>query len=536
MKPYRVLLVDDESIELEWLKRRVHAKFPSLQIVASVNNPFMALDIMQEQPVDILLTDIRMPIMSGMELADQARERNPLLQIVFISGHEDFACAKQAIALKAAAYLLKPVDNEELYTTLSQVFDRLDKQWQLERLNQRWDKAMPLLSSELIVRWLEGDKSEQVEMVAQQTLEELTNVQAEQSMHVTVALIEVDDLQWKTSHMTEEEKGSLVSSVFNELEQKCAAQQIGHYIRNESAYTAIVLAICPLAQLESFLQQMITYIAAHFPITITASIGREVRLLAQLQSSYREARQYLNNKWYVGKNRVIMQPASKADEATQPSIMSFTQLSKAIVEQMMEYQLVLMDELLTTFFNQIDIVQQKEENYYTVLHFITNLQTELQTKDHNLYELLQWKPVDISIIFQFETIYDVQSWLRRTLFSLSELIYRKKLSKPRKLMEHIDQFVMDNIGDKVTLKEVAAHVDFSPNYLGQLFKEEMGENFSNYLTKMRVKKACELLKDPKYRVYEIAELTGYKNLLYFNRQFKHIVGHTPGEYRKQLRV
>ncbi|GJM79381.1 hypothetical protein HMSSN139_18770 [Paenibacillus sp. HMSSN-139] len=88
----------------------------------------------------------------------------------------------------------------------------------------------------------------------------------------------------------------------------------------------------------------------------------------------------------------------------------------------------------------------------------------------------------------------------------------------------------------MTLKDVAAHFDFTPNYLGYLFKEETGRHFSDYLNELKTKRVCELLTDPTLKIYEIAERMGYKNIIYFNRQFKQSTGMTPGEYRKANKI
>lgn len=156
--------------------------------------------------------------------------------------------------------------------------------------------------------------------------------------------------------------------------------------------------------------------------------------------------------------------------------------------------------------------------------------------NENLYELLKWESHEPVVLFQFETVHDILSWLRRRFFELSELLYMKRRKQKRKLIEEIMQYVEDHLEQKITLKEVAAHFDFTPNYLGHLFKEETGTHFSDFLNERRTKHVCELLSDPTLKIYEIAERCGYKNIIYFNRQFKQSTGMTPGEYRKKHKI
>lgn len=122
-----MLLVDDEAVDLEWLRRRVLNSGLDIDVAGAANNGFNALKVMESERIDLILSDIRMPIMSGTEFARRAKAINPDVKIVFISGHEDFNYAKQAIELNASAYLLKPVEDTELYETLSQLCRKVEE-------------------------------------------------------------------------------------------------------------------------------------------------------------------------------------------------------------------------------------------------------------------------------------------------------------------------------------------------------------------------------------------------------------------------
>ncbi|MNE58845.1 HTH-type transcriptional regulator YesS [compost metagenome] len=126
--------------------------------------------------------------------------------------------------------------------------------------------------------------------------------------------------------------------------------------------------------------------------------------------------------------------------------------------------------------------------------------------------------------------------MRRRFFELSELLYVKRQRQKRKLIDEIIKYVEDNLEQKITLKEAAVQFNFTPNYLGYLFKEDYGIPFIDYVKERKMSRVFELLKDPTLMIYEIAERMGYKNLIYFNRQFKQTTGMTPGEYRKKHKV
>lgn len=146
-----VLLVDDEAIDLEWLRRRVLAGGLNLQVAATANNGFNALKAMEQERIDLILSDIRMPIMSGIEFARKAKGINPQVKIIFISGHDDFEYAKEAIRISVSGYLLKPVEDQELYKMLGELCAEIKRERDQDRT---FAEALTLVNEELLLRWL----------------------------------------------------------------------------------------------------------------------------------------------------------------------------------------------------------------------------------------------------------------------------------------------------------------------------------------------------------------------------------------------
>jgi two-component system response regulator YesN len=140
---------------------------------------------------------------------------------------------------------------------------------------------------------------------------------------------------------------------------------------------------------------------------------------------------------------------------------------------------------------------------------------------------------NLDILLQFETIDDIHKWLRNRVFEISEILYTKKQTKNGKLVQSILASVSDRLQDNITLREVADQFSFSPNYLGVLFKEETGQNFSDYIISLRMEKAQQLLRGTNLKIYEVASKVGYRYLPYFSRQFKDTIGMTPLEFRRK---
>ncbi|WP_018750134.1 response regulator [Paenibacillus sanguinis] len=520
-----VLLVDDEAVDLEWLRRRVAGSGLDLQVIAAVNSGFKALKVMEHEQVDLILCDIRMPIMSGMEFARKAKEHAPGVKIVFISGHEDFEYAKEAISISASGYLLKPVGDQELYEMVGGLCDTIRREHEQDRT---YTEALTLLGEGMLLRWLNGISPEQVTGHVQGLISPLLQV------GTVAAIIEVDDVQWKAGGLPKEERDHQIHKVFSFVQYFVSEMKLGTFMIDQPA-RYVLLAGMPEPLFLEWLEELVRAVRQISAFSVTVGVGTEARTEEELRDSYRRAQAALSAKWLVGKNRLIREnrlltPGNRWVSEQVDDIL------KRMLKAILSYDLVGIDDCLVELFYQGQPLAYKNDAYDLIIQITAKLHAGLREIHEDLYELLSWDTKQPELLFQFETIHDIVSWLRKRFFELSELLYAKKTKQKRKLIEEVIHYVEDHLEQKITLKEVAAHFDFSPNYLGYLFKEETGEHFSDFLNELRTRRICSLLQDPGYKIYEIAERMGYRNIIYFNRQFKQATGMTPGQYRKALRV
>lgn len=524
-----ILLVDDEAVDLEWLRRRIAGSdlpYP-LHIAATANSGFQALKLLEQERIDIILSDIRMPIMSGMEFARRAKELRPQSRIVFISGHEDFDYARKAIGLGASGYLLKPVEDGEL----SEMLQSLCKAVEQERMEiSSSSTAWSVVMEELLVRWItDNDSDRRIEMHLENILHPLLR------FGTAAALIEIDDLEWKAAEMSEAEKQEEIHALG--LFARCYVEEnmLGTFFKIQPS-RFLVLSSLPERDFPIQLERLVQAAEQSSPFTVTIGIGKLARDEDQLRESYRQALAALSMKWLIGKNRLISLDETEWIPGAHTPLPNVDDMLDRMLQAIMAYDLVTVDQYIEDLFNHRLQTGQKNEVYDLILRMTTKLHADLRQMGESLYDLLKWDAYQPIILFQFETVQDIKSWLRKRFFELSELLYVKRRRQKRKLIEEIMTYVEENLEQKLTLKEVASRFDFTPNYLGFVFKEETSEHFSEYLNAQRVKRTCQLLDDPTLKIYEIAERMGYKNIIYFNRQFKQALGMTPGEYRKKNKI
>ncbi|TCN01089.1 two-component system response regulator YesN [Paenibacillus sp. BK033] len=519
-----MLLVDDEAIDLEWLQVRVeNGGFQGLRVVGTAKSGFAALSIMEKEKIDIILTDIRMPIMSGIEFARRAKELQPDVRIVFISGHEDFHYAKEAIQLKAYDYLLKPVDDEDLKATVNGVCAKVRED---RRNRSTVQEALPYVQRELLLRWFREASPGPVEERVAAFLEPYLEA------GVAAALIETDDLERYAKDKTVEEKRALWLEVEDFLKTFVQKEGLGDFMNGFD--NRFVLLASGVDKEGGQLEKLIRAYKAYFPFTITIGLGDLAHREQELHDSYRQAETALSIKWIMGKDRLIRDASSRA--LGKPAAAGVEQLVSDMLQAILDYDLVKIDDCLIALFWQDYGPLRKSEAYDLIVRITSKLHSDLQLLNEDLYGLLNWEAQQPDMLFEFETMNDIVSWLRRRFFELSELLFHKRRKQDRKLIADIIGYMEEHLVQRVTLKEVAAQFHFTPNYLGFLFKEETGVAFSDYLNDIRIRKASVMLDDPRLKVYEIAERVGYKNVIYFNRMFKQATGMTPGEYRKKKKI
>ncbi|TLS51259.1 response regulator [Paenibacillus antri] len=520
-----ILLVDDEAVDLEWLRRRVAGNEQVVfQSVTTASSGFEALKIMEQQSIDVVLSDIRMPIMSGMEFVRKAKEVNPQVQVVFISGHQDFGFAKEAIQLGAAGYLLKPVDDRELNDMLIELAGKIERE---RHQRASLSETLSLVNQELVLRWFHEGTPEQIDSHVRGLLTPVA------SGGSAVALVEVDDLAWKLEGMDEGERHAFIGKVADYIRGFARDNSLGTVIAGRD-HRFVVLTTPPEDEAKALLERLIQSFYQSFAFSITVGTGKYTTQVDELHHSYRQAKAALGIKWIVGKNRLIQDASVWSPKAKMaPDV---EEVVDRMLQAMLEYDLVTVDDCLLELFGGDSPLSRKNEIYDLIIRINSKLHAELQQMNEHLYDILKWESHQPLILFQFETVHDIISWLRRRFFELSELLYLKRQKQKRGLIHKITEYVKERLDQKITLNEVAAHFGFTPNYLGHLFKAETNQLFSDFLNELRMKRVCELLQDPTKKIYEIADQVGYKNIIYFNRQFKQYAGVSPGEYRKKNKM
>ncbi|THF76898.1 helix-turn-helix domain-containing protein [Cohnella fermenti] len=516
---YRAVVVDDEKYDLEGLRRLIPWAELGIEVVCSENKPLAALSYIEEYPIDILVTDIKMPVLTGLELSRKAQERNPELRTIFISGYQDFQYAKQALHLKADGYVLKPIDDDEIEALLRKVVADLDETNKRRREQSRLDESFEYVRGDFLQHLLEGAIGEEAipPLMEKFKLEAIGDT-------AHAAIVELDDVLWKSG-----DGGAAARSAMETIVRELERGQLGPWCLLAPTQLAF-LHSGDAWELERFLHELNDRIRTSTSFTVTAGYGEAMPFPARIDRSFAQAKELIGNKMFLGKNRVIAPAHAKLQSSIDAK--DINAVLDDIFAAVAQYDLVRICDCLEELFDNVRSFDHPLKVHSFSIHVASKLEAYLRTANETFYSLLGWDFEHLDAVRRFETAGDIESWLRRALFEISERLFFKKQGKNRRLMDPIESYIREHLAEELTLRELANRFSYSANHMGLLFKDQMGESFNDYLVRNRMERAKALLRDPKLKIYEVADRVGYKSLAYFSRLFRDQFGITPGDYRR----
>ncbi len=532
----KLLIVDDEAVIRKGLQTSIDWDLYGIRIVGEAKNGQEALEKALALQPEIILTDIRMPIMDGLAFAKAAHEKLPSAKIIILSGYDDFDYAQQALRLGAADYLLKPFGAEELLDLILQLKEKIcAEQQQLEQALHTQNivqKNRSFLQAELIQALLEAAYADRAHIFEKARLIDLNL----SGPFYQVFVFNIDDQEIILANLPHKEADFIKSSLLNIASEVLQQYWNGTFCTSEPDYFVGLVNLndgsgLPLLEV---CREIKGTVYKYLKLTITIGIGACCSGIERIPDSYQGALRALRQKVYQGKNTVIhikdVPPASPLITFANPA-----HEEKELLKALKTPDEKRITELLAaafTAFKQKQAPLEEVKNYCIKLAYLSiytleamGIQIERLDAEINLY--IQVK--------KYETMADLEQWLNEFLQKLIQNLSTYQVQKYKQIIKNAIDYIQEHYHESITLKTLADLVYVSPNYLSRIFKEETGENFVEWLNKFRIEKAKELLKDYRIKTYEIAERVGYSDYKYFSYNFKKYTGKSTRQYLEENR-
>lgn len=524
---YTIVIVDDEEELRRAIINRIDWDAVGFRIVGEADNGIEALDLVEKMEPDLLMTDIRMPFLSGLELARQVREIRPATQIVFLSGYDEFAYAQQAIRYNIISYLLKPITMADLTRELQAIKAKMDglfagfdeKQTELMDLSEF---VMPLL--------LDGHQTGHGEGWEEQLLKQA----------VFCGLVRNKELPpWYV----------VMTTIIRDKDGKnCTTRESVHsldafikkYMSGFSFYSngrIVSLLTASRGTFDKHLHILVGDITQSVEriLGMQAFIGisRSTGLLSGCHEAYREAMDAVSySAEAVGGVHYISDEERSSEIDMEQTLGFIKEIEKLMrggtVEELTQY-LTQMFEILRD-----EGVSQAMVKFLLVQLFSAVTQVVYAVADGDRLKELQ-ENADMHKMTAFDgTIGEAKEQVIRFCLAAKELIASQRKKSSKILCEQALQIIANDFSNPdLSLIEVSRRISVSPNYLSALIKKDQSKTFIDLLTGRRIEEARQLLLCTPMKVREIAERCGYKDQHYFSYCFKKYTGYSPNAMRQK---
>ena len=526
-----LLVEDEEAIKRKLIDNVAWSEY-GFGPVLSASNGLEALAVLERHQIGIMVTDIQMPKMNGIDLIKEVKKRDYQMKIIVISGFAEFEYAQESIKLNVADYLLKPFASRRLLDIVLRLKEELEKEQaeksELQVLREQLEKNKAALREKLFEDLLNGNLRE-IDYHAE--LEFLDLKDLENRSHQLVVM-EIPENQLRNHN--EEAKYLLNLQFHRQVQRLLAEGAYRHVIINHHRNQMAVLFFDPDQDLPMRLEEYLTQLRLSLNQSLAFGVSHRYQGLLDQAISYREACLALQYRYVHGLNKVFSINDVNLDNPSYHKAFYYLQQNRIFDNLRIGADHAVRNDL-KALIAEMRLSQMNPESLRIVASNLILLSCAvLNELGHSPKEIFGADFSPLTEVNRAESLTELEALLHAFFGRINNFASKKRTSVNQQLVEVIRRHIDENYATDVSLSAMANRYKISPSYLSLLFTEGTGSNFIDYLTEHRIRKAKELLKHTDKKIYEISSEVGYNDSYYFSNCFKKIVGVTPSEYRGGL--
>ncbi|WP_431800479.1 response regulator transcription factor [Halobacillus andaensis] len=512
---YKVLLVDDEINILEGIAAIVDWKACGTELTAKANHGQMAFEMINKDQPDIVITDIKMPGLNGVQLIQKVHSLYPDIRFIVLSGHDEFEFAKTAMECNVKHYLLKPSNEEKIETALKQVVEDLNEEVEkdqfLKSMRDHLQQVMPKAKEQFLKEYITNKKYGVQEWEHYRELFEIdTNSKEFRLVVITM------DHPYEYEHLL--------------ALKKIVVEKLGEeQVPLETTIGDKIVVLAEMNSLNTIIEKVKEAkqdFTSFYPMDYTAAIS-DSGSISDLRTLYNETLNCLTQRFYVSGGSIITMQDLKKDHTSIDELQyDHEDLIFAIRSGNTEAVL----QNLNNFFEEVK--QKKYEVSLVQSHCLELFMSIIrQAGKDGMAEYFK----QIIIFQEYDKFYEIRQFIEKAATEISQHHYERTKQTQSSIINRVVEFVEKNLDDpELSLSKIASEVLYmNSDYLGKLFKKEKEERFSNFLVNRRIEKAIEMIEESpeEVKIFEVAESVGFgNNPRYFGQVFKKYTGVTPTSY------
>ena len=534
---YKVFIVDDEPSARLGLSECFPWEQYGCVVVGEAENGKEALDKISRLKPDIVLTDVKMPYVDGIELAKQINLRFPEIKIIFISGYNDIRYLKEAFHVSAIDYIFKPINLKEVERVIGKATGSLGNEQKQQALILRMEsqliQSMPFLKEKFFMTLIRDNDFRKEELEKKM---KFLNISFPADGLYSIVLVSVDSSAEIFGERSERDSQLLSFAILNVLQELLERIFIGYSFEESRGEYVCIICLKRRQQenIMEFAEEVQKNLLQSLDLSITIGIGAPVESLEELRNSYHNAAKAVSQRLFIGQNKVIVMEEEEAEEQKrfQPDFGQIERLSgflKAGETQAVERE-------LESFFLEVSRHHEMSKQYIQSLcmNFFLLPNQLLYECGEEAEQYMKNELRQIEDFYKLETLSEMKLFVMERCRRVCAYFESRRDSKQRSLIRRIQEIIKQRYAENITINQIADEVFFSATYLSFIFKQETGQTINDYITFVRIEKAKELLADPTIRSYEVCRSVGYQDAGYFSKIFKKYTGCSPSQYREKL--
>ncbi|MGV8979760.1 response regulator transcription factor [Clostridium sp.] len=528
----KVLIVDDEFFVRQGLSILIEWEELGFSICGQAENGMQAVTIANNLKPDIIITDIKMPLMDGLNLVRVLREEYSVkAKFIILSGYNEFAYAKSAMKYNVKAYILKPIDKEELITVLKEIKSEIDSE-NIE--NTIRTSNLKALAENTINNLLNGEIDNEIVEQSEIILD------SKDCTNIWYAIIQTEKLNIGGNNNSFTD---LKLQIKNILKTKIFYENSNHIIElkefdGERLSLGIIITSRVLEKtrcnIKKFMEKIYKSILLDLNIKVCIYVGMDVKNLSLLKESYNSALLAHSYASISEKNNVIYYEDffNKPFKQDVGEKVNFDLIVDAIENYNFEFIREITENIFKKFKNEFVDPKIIGININYLIYKVVKIVIKMGGEATEILCEYALPKLDFSKL----TIQEISDKVIEFSCESAKYIRNLRINRSVGILSKVEKYINVNFDQSLTLKDIASHFYVNSAYLGQIFKRKLGISFNDYLLKLRIEKAKALLLRTDMKIYEISESVGYKDVDYFITNFEKLISKTPLQYRKSKQI
>ncbi|WP_373218578.1 response regulator [Ruminococcus sp. 5_1_39BFAA] len=535
----KVFLVEDEAIIRRGIKNNIPWEKEGFEFAGEASDGELAYPMIKKIKPDIVITDIKMPFMDGLELASIIRKEMPNTKIIILSGYNEFDYAKRAISIGVTDYQLKPISSDKLLETVKRVGEIIREEQAQKKLLEEYKRENQ--------ENLELDKAKLFYALADNSLStaEILEWGRQLGLDLTASFYTVILLKIISSSVGNTYQEHLVE-MESKVEEFLEHQECIYYFKRWGEGWFLLVRSEDEDEFSDLIQGLKEYLDSLFAhdkkesLRYFGGIGNTVQRLGDVRQSFLSANRLFAARFFMEPNQIITADELHRIEASQKENedlkdINISNMDRKLLEDFLKVgDVEEAGPFLDTYFEKIGVGSYSSLMFrqYLMVDMFFCVSKFLEGLDSGAQELMD-KFGDVEEIkMRIHSTEQMVQYMKELFTAAMKLRDSLSQDKYSRLLEEAQKYVKQNYSsNEISLNMVASHVGISPSYFSTIFRQEIGSTFTEYLTEIRMEKARELLRCTSKKTAEIAYDVGYKDAHYFSYIFKKTQGLTPKDYR-----